>query len=91
MLFWTAIDAVLVMRADAVYKVILNASLFREMLIEGGNIDDSNGCHLDKFLKIVALENGKPTQFAIKVKDNIAAQQLRQHILSALPDKKCTH
>ncbi|KTW28080.1 hypothetical protein T552_01941 [Pneumocystis carinii B80] len=78
----------LVMRADAVYKVILNASLFKEMLIEGGNIDDSDECNLDKFLKIVALEDGKPTQFAIKVKDNTIAQQLRQHILSALPDKK---
>ncbi|EMR09772.1 hypothetical protein PNEG_01956 [Pneumocystis murina B123] len=80
----------LVMRADAVYKVILNASLFKEMLIEGGNIDSSNACNLDKFLKIVALEDGKPTQFAIKVKDNTVAQQLRQHILSALPDKKIT-
>lgn len=78
----------LVMRVDAVYKVILNASLFKEMVIEGGNIDTSNTCGFDKFLKIVALENGKPTQFAIKVKDNITAQQLREHILSAIPSNK---
>ncbi|KAG5518525.1 hypothetical protein PMAC_002921 [Pneumocystis sp. 'macacae'] len=80
----------LVMRTDAVYKVILNVPLFKEMMIEGGNSNTFGSMGLDKFLKIIVMENGKPTQFAIKVKDEIIAQQLRKYILSAMPNSKTT-
>lgn len=48
----------LVMRADGVFRVILNIALFAGMSLELAQ---------DKFVRIVALENGELVHFAIKV------------------------
>ncbi len=47
----------LVMRADGVLRVILNVSLFKGMK-----------CELqEKFVRIIAFEDGKPVPYAIRV------------------------
>lgn len=46
------------MRADGVFRVILNVALFAGMSLELAQ---------DKFVRIVALENGELVHFAIKV------------------------
>lgn len=49
----------LVMRADGVLRVILNVNLFAGMSCDVAQ---------DKFVKLVAVEDGKPVNFAIRVR-----------------------
>ena len=55
-----------VMRADGVFRVILNVPLFKGMQVEGGERAES-GISNDKFIKLVVLENGHPVPIAVKV------------------------
>ncbi|KAG8899673.1 hypothetical protein FRB99_006504 [Tulasnella sp. 403] len=63
----------LVMRADAVHRLILNVGLFRGMVVTVGQDP--------KYVKLTSLENGKPSHYAIRVGNPKAAQDLHDRIV----------
>ncbi|RIA96334.1 hypothetical protein C1645_815512 [Glomus cerebriforme] len=68
----------IVMRADGVLKVILNIALFRGMSVERAQ---------EKFVRLFAFEGNDhiPVHLAIKVASPIAADELYDAILNAIP------
>lgn len=69
------------MRSEGVLRLILNISLFKGMKI---NLEQ------DKFLRIVALEDGRLVHFAIKVSQegkevDILVLKGLKHLLLSLP------
>ena len=71
------------MRADGVFRVMLNVPLFKGMQVEGA--EAAGGVSNDKFLKLVVLENGQPVPIAIKLASPSAARDLATHIREAIP------
>jgi len=69
----------LVMRADAVHRVILNAALFPGMAVSLGQDP--------KYVRLTSLENGKPANYAIRVGNTKAAEELKEKITEHLPSE----
>jgi len=65
-----------VMRTDGVLRVILNVKLFAGMSCELAQ---------EKFIKLVALEDGKPVHFAIKFGNASLASGLKEAVTSHMP------
>ncbi|RUS16322.1 hypothetical protein BC937DRAFT_91351 [Endogone sp. FLAS-F59071] len=68
----------LVMRADGVFRVILNAPLFAGMSCELAQ---------EKFVRIIAVENGQLQHFAIKVANKNIAEELYEVLRMSIPPK----
>lgn len=64
------------MRAEGVFRLILNVALFKGMKVELAQ---------DKFVRIVALEAGKLVHFAIKVSNPAAAFELFKAVKRHIP------
>lgn len=76
----------LVMRADAVYRVIMNVTLFKGMIMDKDTESGKVGSSLsEKFVRLHAFENASPVQFAIKVGSAASAQELYKHIIENIP------
>ncbi|OLL26267.1 Brefeldin A resistance protein [Neolecta irregularis DAH-3] len=78
----------LVMRTDAVFRVILNTPLFAGMTLDDNNKLSGANDLGDKFTRLVVLEEGKPVHLAIKarlVSNANAALDLRSNIRKAIP------
>lgn len=71
-----AVGARLVMRSEGVLRLILNVKLFKGMK---ANLEQ------DKFLRMVAFEDGKATHFAIRMGNAAAASQFTQTVQSLIP------
>ncbi|KAG9013270.1 hypothetical protein FRB93_000793 [Tulasnella sp. JGI-2019a] len=67
----------IVMRADAVHRVILNAALFRGMSVSTGADP--------KYVRMTSLEEGKPVHYAIRVANARIAEELLAAIEELLP------
>ncbi|KAG9296516.1 hypothetical protein G9A89_015108 [Geosiphon pyriformis] len=72
----------LVMRADAVLRVILNISLFTGMSVQLAASE--------KYVRLNAFENSKPVHLAIKLPSSDLAIQLHESIIHALPSSSST-
>lgn len=57
----------LVMRADAVFKLLLNAPLFPGMEVQGSGDNSDEGLSSDRFVRMVVFEESKPVTIAFKV------------------------
>ncbi|RUP45353.1 hypothetical protein BC936DRAFT_148280 [Jimgerdemannia flammicorona] len=68
----------LVMRADSVFRVILNVPLFPGMSCELAQ---------EKFVRIIVIEDGHLTQFAIKVSNKNIAEELYETLRMSIPAK----
>lgn len=66
----------LVMRADGVLRVILNVKLFSGMHCE---------LEQDKFIKIVALEDGELVTFAIRFPNPVVANDFKEAVEAHTP------
>ncbi|CAG8447750.1 8052_t:CDS:2 [Ambispora gerdemannii] len=64
----------LVMRADVVFRLILNVSLFEGMPVQ---LEEN-------FVRIVAIENNKPAKYAIKLNNADVSQELYMKILNCI-------
>lgn len=75
----------LLMRNDAVHRVIMNVPLFQGMSKKSLQIASASSGGSANYLKIFVIENGKSVLYAVRVKDNSLAEQLRNHVLEAIP------
>ncbi|EPX70490.1 ran GTPase binding protein Hba1 [Schizosaccharomyces octosporus yFS286] len=75
----------LVMRNDAVHRVIMNVPLFQGMSEKAFQIASASSGGSANYVKIFVIENGNSVLYAVHVKDNESASQLRDHILAAIP------
>ncbi|WBW73984.1 Ran GAP Hba1 [Schizosaccharomyces osmophilus] len=75
----------LVMRNDAVHRVIMNVPLFQGMSEQAFQIASASSGGFANYVKIFVIENGKSVLYAVHVKDNESASQLRDHIVAAIP------
>jgi len=69
----------LVMRADGIHRLILNAALFPGMMVAVGQDP--------KYVRLTSLENGKPANYAIRVGNPKAAEELKEKITEHLPSE----
>ncbi|KAG8930331.1 hypothetical protein FRC02_004326 [Tulasnella sp. 418] len=67
----------IVMRADGVYRTILNVLLFPGMHFSVGQDP--------RYLKLASIENGVPTHYAIRVSNAKVAQELYDNVESYIP------
>ncbi|ODQ51563.1 PH domain-like protein [Saitoella complicata NRRL Y-17804] len=73
----------IVMRADAVYRVILNVKLFKNMKIETSKDAVMN----EKSIRFSALEEGKLVMFTVRVGNANTALDLAKAITDSLPEE----
>ncbi|EEB08671.2 ran GTPase binding protein Hba1 [Schizosaccharomyces japonicus yFS275] len=78
----------LIMRADAVHRVILNAPLFYGMSEQSVKIDAASSGAATNFVRLFLIENNHSVLYAVRVKDPAAATELRENILKAIPQSK---
>ncbi|CDK28071.1 unnamed protein product [Kuraishia capsulata CBS 1993] len=72
----------ILMRQDAIFKLILNCPLSKDIKVFKG-LDSS--LSREKFVRIQAFENGKPVQYAAKVKSSEDSQALYDTIIDLIP------
>ncbi|EPY51646.1 ran GTPase binding protein Hba1 [Schizosaccharomyces cryophilus OY26] len=75
----------LVMRNDAVHRVIMNVPLFQGMSEQAFQIASASSGGSANYVKVFVIENGKSVLYAVRVKDNESASQLKDHIVAAIP------
>ncbi len=72
------------MRSNGVLKVILNLPLLPEFEVLKGM---KSSLASEKFIRITAIEDDKPIQYALRVNNKGDAEKLYESIASIIPQK----